>query len=91
MVIDIVGSSMIRECEMIVYELRDSMIDISLGGRTLRIVLKNVPKSFNPDDNDAIAKAVINFLTRPESKGGLIVGVGRIIDSYGYHYDILLI
>lgn len=91
MVIDIVFTSLIRECEMITYTIRDSIIDINILGRTLRITLKHVPVSFTPEDNDEIAQEIMEFIATRNMRSGIIAGIGNILSSHGFEYDIALI
>lgn len=91
MALNIIFTSLIRECEMITYTIRDSIIDISIPGRTLRITLKHVPVSFTPEDNDVIAEEIMDFIATRNMRSGIISGIGNILSSHGYQYDIQLV
>ena len=89
--LDVVFSAVIREFEMITYELRDSFIDIKIGNRVLRIQLLNVPRSFTPEDNDTIAQSIVEFLTERRPNEGMIAGISNIVKHYGYDSNLELI
>ena len=91
MMLDMVFGAVIREFEMITYELRDSFIDMKIGNRVLRIQLLNVPRSFTPEDNDTIAQSVVEFLTNRNPTEGVIVGISNVVKRYGYEVNLELI